>query len=80
MKTCFTWLLLFICSTVFAQSKGEMALTNERIKMIWQQTLNGWKIKTLAVRKGQSWINIENPSGENTLLYATEKPNSKPDT
>ena len=57
-----------------------MSLINEQIKMVWQQTSNGWKIKTLAVRKGQSWVNIENPSGENTLLYAAEKPNSKLDT
>jgi hypothetical protein len=40
----------------------------------------GWKVKTLAVRRGDKWINMENLSGENTLLYASEKPSAKPDT
>lgn len=80
MKTCIICLLVIIYSTAFTQSKGDLTLSNDKVKLVWQQTSNGWKIKTLAVRKGQSWVNIENPSGENTLLYAVEKPNSKPDT
>lgn len=80
MKTYITCFLLVICSTAFAQSKGEVALSNNMVKMIWKQSPAGWEVKTLAVRRGEKWINMENPSGENTLLYAAEKPNPKPDT
>lgn len=80
IKNCITCLLLLTYSASFAQSKGEMSLINRRVKLIWQQTPNGWQVKTLAVRRGEKWINMENPSGENTLLYAAEKPPAKPDT
>jgi len=75
-----TSLLALIYSISFSQSKGELALTNDRVKMIWQRTPQGWQIKTLSIKKGEKWIKAENPSGENTLLYAAEKPDDKPDT
>lgn len=65
-------------SILCAQQPKELSLTNNNIRIVWQQSNEGWKIKTLAVRKGESWVNAENPSGEYTFLYASEKPVSKP--
>ncbi|MCW3106111.1 MAG: glycerophosphoryl diester phosphodiesterase, partial [Segetibacter sp.] len=80
MKTCITCFLLIISLATFAQSKGDLSLSNGKIKLVWQQAANGWKVKTLSVLKGQKWVSAENPSGENTLLYAADKPDTKPDT
>lgn len=80
MKSYITSLLALICSMSFAQSKRELALTNDRIRIIWQQNSDGWQIKTLAIKRGEKWINVANPTGENTLLYAAEKPDPRPDT
>ena len=80
LKYTVSLLWILICSPAFSQSNKEPALVNEHLKIIWQQTPAGWKIKSLAVRKGQTWVMMEDPSGENTLLYAAEKPDPKPDT
>ncbi|MFD2932261.1 glycoside hydrolase family protein [Spirosoma flavum] len=63
-----------------AQSKQSVSLTNERVKVIWTNTPKGWTVGQVAVRKGSTWISMATPSGENTLLYAAEKPSAKPDT
>jgi len=74
---CITYLFLFICATAFAQSKNVVALNNDQVKITWRQTPAGWKLTAMSVRRGKSRINIENPSGENTLLYSVEKPDPK---
>ncbi|UFH53523.1 glycerophosphoryl diester phosphodiesterase [Spirosoma sp. KNUC1025] len=74
-------LLCWIASlTTRAQSDKTVSLTNDRIKVIWNASPKGWTIGQLAVRKGSQWVNLPTPSGENTLLYAAEKPADKPDT
>jgi hypothetical protein len=67
-------------TTALAQSNPPITLANERVKVIWKNTPTGWAIGQLAVRKGAAWVNLATPSGENTLLYAAEKPSDKPDT
>ncbi|SOD82851.1 glycoside hydrolase family protein [Spirosoma fluviale] len=66
--------------TVRAQSTQPVSLANDRVRIVWKNTPTGWTIGQLAVRKGASWVNLPAPSGENTLLYAAEKPSEKPDT
>ncbi len=80
IKSLLAGILLCMVTPSFAQTKGTVSLTNEKIKLIWQQTRAGWKVQTLAIRKGQAWITAPNPSGENTLLYAAEKPDPKATT
>ena len=80
MRYYITYLLVLLCAMPFAQSKRELALTNDRIRIIWQQNPGGWRIKELAIKKGEKWINTANSTGENTLLYAAEKPDPNPDT
>jgi hypothetical protein len=57
-----------------------LSLVNERVKISWKNTAKGWVIGQVAVRKGAGWVTMSAPSGENTLLYAAEKPSEKPDT
>jgi hypothetical protein len=79
-KEIVTGFFLIICSGAFAQQKGDLLLSNNKIKLVWKQYTNGWKVKELSVLKGQKWVNAERPSGENTLLYSADKPDAKPDT
>ena len=63
-----------------AQSDRDLSLQNERIKLLWQRTANGWQLNQVAVRKGKTWAALGTPSGEHTMLYAAEKPGTQPDT
>ncbi|WP_420151192.1 glycerophosphoryl diester phosphodiesterase [Spirosoma sp.] len=71
------WLMVL---TAKAQSNQTISLANERIKVIWNSTSKGWSISQVSVRKGNQWVNVATPSGENTLLYSADKPSTKPDT
>ncbi|GAB3010838.1 glycoside hydrolase family protein [Spirosoma pulveris] len=66
--------------TVRAQTNPPVALANERVRISWKNTPAGWAIGQVTVRKGANWVNLSTPSGENTLLYAADKPSDKPDT
>lgn len=66
--------------TVRAQSNPPLSLANERVRISWKNTPTGWAIGQVTVRKGANWVSLSTPSGENTLLYAAEKPSDKPDT
>ena len=79
-KHYFLYFFLLISATAFAQTKKELSLMNDNIRVLWEQDTRGWYIKTFTVKKGQQWVSAGNPSGENTLLYAPEKPGSEPDT
>ncbi len=47
-----------------------VALANHQLRIEWQQTKEGWKVKNLRLAN-QS---VARPSGEYTLLYSAEKP------
>ncbi|GAA4413028.1 hypothetical protein GCM10023187_40830 [Nibrella viscosa] len=68
------------CSVAWAQSGRPLSLATDRVKVSWQLTANGWQIRQVAVRKGRQWVNLATPSGENTLLFAAEKPSTAPAT
>lgn len=59
-----------------AQSKT-LTLTNEKIKIVWNQTSEGWTISQIEVRKGKAWDTSLTPSGEYTLLYSETKPSDE---
>ena len=56
-----------------------LVLESSSVKMRWENSAQGWQLKSLSVKKGQTWTNLKTPSGENTLLYAAEKPSEKPE-
>lgn len=51
-----------------------ISLANKQLRIQWQQTKDGWKIKDLRFFINQQWQPVAHPSGEYTLLYAAEKP------
>lgn len=63
-----------------AQTSHILALANNHVKLSWKQTATGWVLGQVAVRKASGWVTLPAPSGENTLLYTTQKPSDKPDT
>ncbi|WP_128544827.1 glycerophosphoryl diester phosphodiesterase [Larkinella soli] len=62
------------------QSNQPLLLQNERVKLRWQRSADGWHLTQVQVRKGKGWESLANPSGENTLLYAAQKPPTEPET
>ncbi|MGV3558962.1 glycerophosphoryl diester phosphodiesterase [Larkinella arboricola] len=71
--------ILFTVSS-FAQKPKTVSLSNDRIQLVWESTANGWRLQKVAAQKGKQWQTLAKPSGENTLLYAAEKPSDKPET
>ncbi len=74
-------LLLFCCilySTTASAQSTTQTLSNEKIKITWTQTNEGWKISEVAVRKGKTWDTSLQPSGEYTLLFSETKPSDEP--
>lgn len=71
---------LILAAPALAQTEQHLSLQNERVKVDWHQTTNGWQVNGVAVRKGKTWAPLGIPSGEHTLLYAANKPSTKPDT
>lgn len=56
----------------------QLQLANDRIRLVWAKTARGFEIKQVQVKQGSRWQTLGTPSGENTLLYAAEKPSDKP--
>src|SRR4051794_32357476 len=75
-----TCIFLVIALGSLAQPPGDISLSNDHIRLVWHQAADGWKVTGLSVKGGQKWLSAEHPSGENTLLYAAEKPDTTPDT
>lgn len=75
------FLLILTLLVGWGNSWGQKSLVLESssVKMRWENSAQGWQLKTLSVKKGQTWTNVKTPSGENTLLYAAEKPSDKPE-
>lgn len=80
MKYSLTFLLLTLWTIAQGQSKKELALSNNQIKITWHQTAVGWKINSLVVKTSSGWASVGTPSGEHTLLFSKEKPSDKVDT
>ncbi|WP_020606985.1 hypothetical protein [Spirosoma spitsbergense] len=76
------FVLIFLCSVcpIQAQPGRALSLQNERVRLVWQQTPNGWQLQRVAGRTGKNWLPLGKPSGEYTLLYTAEKPSGTPDT
>jgi hypothetical protein len=80
MKFILSCILIVITTVAFAQSKDDLVMSNQQIKLNWHHTPSGWKLKTVAVRNGSSWTQLDKPSGEHIILYSKEKPGNQPDT
>ena len=56
-----------------------LSLKNDRLAIEWRQSPEGWRIGQVSVKHDQQWQPLASPSGENTLLYAAEKPSATPE-
>ncbi len=76
----FCLLLIGVLLESVAQPTQVLSMANQHLRLRWEKTGAGWQLKTIAVKKGQIWVNLEQPSGEHTILYSAEKPQSKSDS
>lgn len=65
--------LLF--ATALVACNKDVTLENEQLRIVWSDDA-GWKIAKLGVKENGQWKNIAVPSGEYTLLYSEQKPDS----
>lgn len=62
------FILCLLCSCL--ANAQTVTLTNRQLRIEWQQTKEGWKVKDLRLGNQP----VAHPSGEYTLLYAADKP------
>ncbi|GEP94398.1 glycoside hydrolase family protein [Chitinophaga cymbidii] len=58
-----------------ADAQQRVSLENGALKLRWTKKESGWQLSDVTVHKTR----LSNPSGEYTLLYSKEKPDSTPD-
>lgn len=78
-----SFLLLFLLlPTRFAdaQSNGRLTVANDHARLVWQPSAAGYRLVEVAVKRAGKWVDLGQPSGEHTLLYASRKPRSTADT
>lgn len=66
-------LMIAFCLWQTSTLAQTQTLTNEKTKIVWSQTDEGWKISQVAVRNGSAWDTSLTPSGEYTLLFSDTK-------
>ncbi|WP_205509909.1 glycerophosphoryl diester phosphodiesterase [Longitalea arenae] len=80
--------VLFLCSALLL-SCGMQAeqpvpntinLSSDRLQLSWQKGAGGWQLKQLSVRKNDQWMPVAGTSGEYTVLYSAQKPDTTPVT
>jgi hypothetical protein len=75
------FLLFFLLNiNLNAQAIPVLSMANNSVRLRWENAGKGWQIKSILVKKGQAWVSLDQPSGEHTLLYSSEKPQTTPDS
>jgi hypothetical protein len=71
-------LFILYAAGVFAQTKP-LSLQSDKLQLQWQQTPQGWKVNQVLLKQQDGrWQNAGHPSGEYTILYAAQKPDTVP--
>ncbi|RCR69490.1 glycerophosphoryl diester phosphodiesterase [Larkinella punicea] len=78
MKYSLSIVLGFVSLTGFAQTSKKLSLSNGKVQLVWESTTAGWRLQKVAAQKGKQWQMFAQASGENTVLYAAEKPSELP--
>ncbi|HEX6428345.1 MAG TPA: glycerophosphoryl diester phosphodiesterase [Niastella sp.] len=55
-------------------------LSSKRLQLSWYKTTSGWHLQQLSVLKNNKWLPVSGASGEYTILYSAQKPDSTPVT
>ncbi|MBO9562451.1 MAG: hypothetical protein J7621_06730 [Niastella sp.] len=53
-------------------------LASPTLQLNWTKNNNGWQLQKLAVKKGTQWISLSGTSGEYTVLFSKQKPDTIP--
>ncbi|WP_143785897.1 glycerophosphoryl diester phosphodiesterase [Ohtaekwangia koreensis] len=70
--------ILFVCSAALVLCcQRPVELKNDHLHINWSND-NGWKITAITLKDDSSQRSLEIPSGEYTLLYSKDKPDSTP--
>lgn len=72
------FLTLSLCWVAKPAIGQQLQLANDHIRLVWTKTSRGFEVKQIQVKKGTQWLPVGVASGENTLLYAADKPSDKP--
>lgn len=78
MKYSLSIVLGLVSLTGFAQTSKQLSLSNGKVQLVWESTAAGWRLQKVAAQKGKQWQTFAQASGENTVLYAAEKPSELP--
>jgi len=74
----FLTFLLAIGFTTLVQGQKSVQLANDRLRIQWQHTPQGWRIGEVAVKQNKKWNKKDlTASGEYTLLYSETKPSAE---
>ncbi len=73
----FFHVLMIFCLWQTSTLAQSIILANEKIKIVWNQNSEGWKISEVAVRKGKAWETTLAPSGEYIILFSETKPSTE---
>ncbi|WP_220100616.1 glycerophosphoryl diester phosphodiesterase [Chitinophaga oryzae] len=61
-----------------AAQPAVVSMHNSTLRLSWKNGPAGWQLENVAVKQQQAWRQLPHVSGEYTLLYSAEKPDSKP--
>ena len=60
-----------------SHAQDQIKLENDQLKIQWQQTNNGYEIRSLHFKSAGHWKEVPQASGEYTYLYSHEEPAEK---
>lgn len=70
-------LVLIQCLIVMAGCQDkEMQIASAQVKVSWETSDEGWKIDAVEIKDAAGWKHVGTPSGEHTLIYSPDKPDS----
>lgn len=61
-----------------APAQDRLVLKNEALNMEWEKSNGGYVVKHITVTDGNHAVELKEPLGEYTILYAEEKPDKRP--
>ncbi len=67
-------LLLASAGSSYAQQAAKAALTNNVIRLNWEDSGTGYQVKQLSVKGQQGWQSLSGALGQYTLLYSEVQP------
>jgi hypothetical protein len=77
-KILFAWCFPVMMLLYAFYEVAPLQLSNSHLRMSWKKSPQGWAIGKIELMAAGKWQAMKVPSGEYTLLYSPEKPDSVP--